>query len=1219
MTEPRPDEFRRFHDLLTEHAPDGYEPWYFRCEKESKAPDLSYGSWKDESARLSVEEAVDWMEKGGNVGIAGTDTDPLVNVDIDDEDKTTPSDLKETLIARSRSRTGVHAWYFAAPGEEIPNIPTDNAGEVRANWQYVVAPGSYVETNLENVPDGEEEDAGYYTVEWENEVTSLRFEELPSVFREHHKQSEQQETEPELTEELPDKTDDGSSRKSALFDITASDVVRKEGGNTDTGDRWSSLWHGSATDANMSLSDRGRIQCWRHNVAHGGLQALAVLSEYNGKCEQVGTGHKGSNAGASSLKREDGAHIWHAWKYAKENGYLPDDDPVPYSAIRYLCRDRELCAVTEIPDDPDDGTIPAHAYDMALKTIENHEGLNPGRKPTDEIEDSDSGSQTQSVEGEENNTPDRENPAGSLIEKDGSYGYKENVGTHDKPDWRFIEVCNFTIETLSFIEVEGEEHIELRVYPAHPSEESYDVQVHPTVFNEARKFKDKVVRGRTTNFSNYQGKALNDLRKTVGAQDAAKRKGIAHVGAASRELSEFVTPEGVLTADGWADDPEHRYYSQASSRNGDESIVGEKWALLPTEIEEYDEKAVQKTIELLPQARLPGRAMATLGWFYSVPAKPLIHDHEGEFNHLQIRGKTESGKTSFLQVLVEAFGMKPSPWSASSTNFSLEQLHVGSRGAPVWIDEYKPSDMHTRTVDKLHRFLRTATREGVWTKGQPDQSFMKFRMQSPVVLSGEQQVSEPAVRRRTIQVNLSERATENIEHVEPYSRLAGEPFKKNGETTIPDGVDLKQHGIAYYRFLLSEDPDDLITVWQNAATEAGEILDSLGVSLDNSEFQGAQTIVFGYRLYERFASELGVSESDLPDEAQLTDAIQHVAESVGANGQRREHGDELLELISQAANAGYVKDEDDAVENDGTAGYRVYNPSKTPDEALAVHMPTVYPDVKRYVRDYNIEEDYNLLARNDYVDEYSDLAEKADSHIAAVSHSVRIGNSSKRCVLIDPQKTRKRLGDNFDLSAFGIAATAETENGESPTLGEEDDTTTQRISDVDAGMQAGPLEATIAEQIEPPEWLEGKGHLADGEGGLMPFVVEAGNPLAGVSEDETILIENVKIENRDGVLTAVFSGITEVQKNQTDSTQSSVVKTATDGGAADGKGTEHAARKVCKLLGDVKKPMEKAYVLSKVSQMYDIPPETVKGGIEKAKTDGRIQETPGEENTYELT
>lgn len=258
-----------FHDLLVEQAPDGYDPWLFRCEAGSKAPDLSLGSWKDEEARLSKVEAVRWMEEGGNVGIAarggcpGCDgraspycpkcegegcDDALVNVDIDDEDETTPDDLKETLLARSRSRTGIHAWYFERAEVNIPNITTDDKGEVRANWQYVVAPGSYVETDPEDVPEDERDLAGYYTIYDPEPVSRIGFDELPAVF-----QKGQQDTDPnpELTDypaagegkdtgtKAPLAGDQDSQGNeagatdrdsdSALFNVTARDVAQREG------------------------------------------------------------------------------------------------------------------------------------------------------------------------------------------------------------------------------------------------------------------------------------------------------------------------------------------------------------------------------------------------------------------------------------------------------------------------------------------------------------------------------------------------------------------------------------------------------------------------------------------------------------------------------------------------------------------------------------------------------------------------------------------------------------------------------------------------------------------------------------------------------------------------------------------------------------------------------------------------------------------------------
>jgi hypothetical protein len=99
-------------------------------------------------------------------------------------------------------------------------------------------------------------------------------------------------------------------------------------------------------------------------------------------------------------------------------------------------------------------------------------------------------------------------------------------------------------------------------------------------------------------------------------------------------------------------------------------------------------------------------------------------------------------------------------------------------------------------------------------------------------------------------------------------------------------------------------------------------------------------------------------------------------------------------------------------------------------------------------------------------------------------------------------------------------------------------------------MHQGPAKATVAEKIDPPEWLEGKGHLVDDDGGIMPYIVEAGAPLATVDEGDTVTIENVKVEDRDGVPTAVFSGITEITIRESTSTSADGdVTAAADGGS----------------------------------------------------------------------
>jgi hypothetical protein len=395
--EPRTDEFRRFDELLRAAAPGDYKPHYFRVAKASKDPATQYGSWKTEEARLTTEEAVEWMERGGNVGIAGRPEDPLINVDIDDDEETTPDDVPTSLRARSRSRTGWHTWYFDEDGD-VPNIPTDEYGEVRTNWQYVVAPGSFVASCREEIPEGADR-PGYYTVEDEEPVVSIEYEDLPEVFRDFAAEVEAAEEEADEGTE-PDEEIDVDARDfdldddgSAVFDVEAADLVSA---THDDADRFSSIFHGSGTGANMSVSG-DKVHCWRHGVAHGGLQALATLSDVDHVrtygCGDLGAAHKNSGAGSNRLKG-DWRLVWGAWHEAKDRGAIPDDDPIPYRALRELAVADDLVDSDDLVErDVDTGEVasddaeetylalPAGTYNDVLEHVETEYGVDPGREP----------------------------------------------------------------------------------------------------------------------------------------------------------------------------------------------------------------------------------------------------------------------------------------------------------------------------------------------------------------------------------------------------------------------------------------------------------------------------------------------------------------------------------------------------------------------------------------------------------------------------------------------------------------------------------------------------------------------------------------------------------------------------------------------------------------------------------------------------------------------
>ena len=150
------EQFELFHTNLMKNAPTGYQPHYFKCGHNSKAPEPRI-KWKQN--KLTYEQARQWIKQSGNIGLAGMEDDKLQIIDCDN-DEILKKIKQPTLTTRGRSRRGGHGWYWCE-GDKLPiNIPVTDIGECRGSGQYVVVPGSFIDS-----PEINAEYAGYYTVE----------------------------------------------------------------------------------------------------------------------------------------------------------------------------------------------------------------------------------------------------------------------------------------------------------------------------------------------------------------------------------------------------------------------------------------------------------------------------------------------------------------------------------------------------------------------------------------------------------------------------------------------------------------------------------------------------------------------------------------------------------------------------------------------------------------------------------------------------------------------------------------------------------------------------------------------------------------------------------------------------------------------------------------------------------------------------------------------
>lgn len=590
-----------------------------------------------------------------------------------------------------------------------------------------------------------------------------------------------------------------------------------------------------------------------------------------------------------------------------------------------------------------------------------------------------------------NSTTDEAFAYTDLTSESGGYGYWKT--TSDGESY-FERVTNFELDVESFLLKDGERLIDMTVLPS-TGENPYDMTVPAKVFNDTRRFRDNVVTGFTTTFEGSPSD-LNELRKLVGSQDAPRREGTHHMGLHPDD-GEFVTPGGVLTADGWSDDPTLAYIEREI---GAERAV----KLSPDTYDSFDRDEVAEIVELLPKTRNAERLLPVLGWLYSAPLRPYIHDWEGQFNTLHVTGETGAGKSSTLSVAWQLLGMNGDPMACDDTKFALTTAMASTNSVPMWFDEYKPGDMKDWELDRFQTLMRKSTRGGVETRGNADKSTEEYRLMAPLMISGEQAVQGAAEERRSIQTRFLDNVKETGSPTrEAFAKLTGTAYDAGGETREPEGYDLQQHALAYYQFVLQQDEDSIKSQWSRSRDHVRELLERHGITgVDDLPRQGIQTIHFGMSLFARFATSVGADE--LPTSDEIDAALLYVARQFGDGGSRKSHLDRFVELTARAAAEEYIEeDEHYTVVKEGT-----------PEEEIALKLSRTFDAVSKYARDYALDGEDMLNTATDYKDRIKEAADKNDSYINDHSKNTRPLN---RCVRIDSGAAAEQL--TFDPSTFG--------------------------------------------------------------------------------------------------------------------------------------------------------------------------------------------------------
>ena len=326
--------------------------------------------------------------------------------------------------------------------------------------------------------------------------------------------------------------------------------------------------------------------------------------------------------------------------------------------------------------------------------------------------------------------------------------------------------------------------------------------------------------------------------------------------------------------------------------------------------------------------------------------------------------------------------------------FPLLKLLSSTNAVPVFLDEFKVADMKEETVDSLLRFMRKCYDGELESKGHADQSVENYALLAPLVVMGEWNISQPAIKERIVFPRFTNAAKTTASMQAAFHKLKKLPL----EGFMP----------RYIEFLLNQDIkkmyDESRESVQNhfrALTVAPRIVHNLTV------------MALGLKLFEAYGKKCGVNVPSYNIGTILNSQLLEITGT--AKGFVKSAVDQLIEELGFMAQ----KNEKEVV---STAGYEpairivpwyrqvALNLEETNISCLAIRFNKIFPEFKEYARRTKYEGD--LLDKESYVKMFDEC-----DYIATKSHPVDIEGKKTRCVCIDIKKAKAA---GLDLEGFGI-------------------------------------------------------------------------------------------------------------------------------------------------------------------------------------------------------
>jgi hypothetical protein len=312
-------------------------------------------------------------------------------------------------------------------------------------------------------------------------------------------------------------------------------------------------------------------------------------------------------------------------------------------------------------------------------------------------------------------------------------------------------------------------------------------------------------------------------------------------------------------------------------------------------------------------------------------------------------------------------------------SFPMLKLLSANNGIPVLLDEFKVSDMRSEQVDSLLRYMRKSYKGEFEQKGRADQTVEEYQLIAPMMVMGEWNINQPALKERLILVRFTEKVKETKSMQIAYEKIKQLPL----EGFMP----------RYIEFCLKQDIDTLINKAKESVEQHFQAI-TVAPRIRNN----LTTMVLGVMLFKKYANEHHIN-TNIPDIRELLNSqLKNITGS--NNGKVKSAVDQLIEEFGiMAMNQKIIHDVD----------YTFAKVEKK--KCLAIQFNKIFPLFKEYAQRTNYEGE--LLDKESYTSHFSDC-----KYIVKHNTPVKFGEKAKRCLVLDIEETKKA---GIDLDVFETA------------------------------------------------------------------------------------------------------------------------------------------------------------------------------------------------------